>query len=850
MEEEQDMDESDCSHSWDIEDQHCDGDVLQSQSDYVEIAGGCRIYNASYMLPQTELDDAQRVGNCCEGNDESHFTFEKVEGPCVEDGAVPSQPRCISFLRCFIVVGALLVILFFLGLVPSNANLVTPLTSILPLISASRAHLPECRECDTSYLPRHSHVTSLARVYDIHQMCPSKNKAAPLPVTSLAIVHNFGLDVCENVVSADVNIVPPLLRPPFMLTPLKTRLQYTPPHIMLTALALVVSPYESVKWNPAAAARARLNWGQPPSCPIHSGETFQEHSTPWPTDTKLRTFTALVQLKGSLQSYATHCTMTSINTDFHGDVVLRFVDTLMKVSMCMNKVLLNVISSIDERVLYLEADTFSNETTTSAFTFKSCSEIYSLTDSLWVISFSELPDFVSILSPNTTLAVYWIIWGLIKLGFLLKFQSNHWDEHTTQIDKDDAGYSHSSKDGSCSPSVESNQDSSSPTVKSDCDETSSSSGENQSTIADDATYSDSSRYVMFSPCIESEQDNSPSIESYHDETPGSADSLCESQNTTANDIHCNPCLDYSQGESFNPWFESNHDDSSLSVESNHKETSGSADDLYGSQNTTTDLSDGRHISYEDKGSYRDTQDYVLRHIASLHRDNEKQLSREEELPNVDSLLQQPSVDQEGTTSCENGGNHCSSEKCLSSEITDTTSNTRVQSDSALPDSDTSSKANGKKRSQKILLICMLFTYMYHAMVFCRKWLLQKLWTRHSHDGNPSIHHQENSEQLPNKDAGCRMTGSFKKIGVVEDTAELVAEDDSQHKIPEEEPLGEEATEMRSGDLGEMTTRSIKTVYGKRYCRERCRRMCTDFWEERRRVCSPTSCRLCLCGTSS
>ena len=112
-----------------------------------------------------------------------------------------------------------------------------------------------------------------ALVAHIAQVSP--DTPAPQPEmshdTSIAVVYRFDFDVCKVTVPWNQNDIASILpevhfSPP--LPPLDTAAQHPPTHIAITALALLVPTYESVSKSPAAAARARINWGDHPVCPV------------------------------------------------------------------------------------------------------------------------------------------------------------------------------------------------------------------------------------------------------------------------------------------------------------------------------------------------------------------------------------------------------------------------------------------------------------------------------------------------------------------------------------------------------------------------------------------------------
>ena len=85
----------------DEEDECGEDDVSESELEDGEREGGYRLYSDSYILPQHRLDDAQRVENACEENEDSsslHEISHSVETVTyVEDGAVPTSGLPLSF---------------------------------------------------------------------------------------------------------------------------------------------------------------------------------------------------------------------------------------------------------------------------------------------------------------------------------------------------------------------------------------------------------------------------------------------------------------------------------------------------------------------------------------------------------------------------------------------------------------------------------------------------------------------------------------------------------------------------------------------------------------------------------
>ena len=394
------MEEQDfCDHEIDS-DKH----FSESELEYEEIGGGCRIYNSSYKLEQVHLED----GQCLEAEN-SAKSSPPTEVLYVEDGTVFCESTyMVVFISVLLIVllGALQSVSFFLVPTPFNEM---PLAPIWPLVH--RPNDSQSTNMKMNFLLKSSDITSLSRVYDLSNvqvMCPAS--AHPLPAhgdTSLAIVHDFGFDTCKNVISTDTLHVPAFLRSPITLKPRDFRSHFVPQHITLTALSLVL-PYESVMWDPRVAARTRIDWGHHPMCPIHS-EVVQEQDHLVSND---RFVTAYITNHWKVSLWASKGTMTW-HGDTHSDQTLTFLDVIVLISRCvMNFSLLiaRLASVFVTSVLHPE---FHEANTTVTFHYDVYRKMYSLTGISLVTSFQEYPRFVSELISSAIQVAHIVALGII-----------------------------------------------------------------------------------------------------------------------------------------------------------------------------------------------------------------------------------------------------------------------------------------------------------------------------------------------------------------------------------------------------------------------------------------------------
>ena len=380
MEEEQDL----CGEQRLIDsDEH----LSESGLDYEDIGGGCRIYNSSYKLEQVRLEDGQ-----CHEDSETESSAKPPPPTYVEDGTVFSEStykRMVAIVLLIVSLAVLQSISFFPVPTPFNEM---PLAPIWPLV-----HWPndsQSTDIEMNFLLQSSDITSLSRVYDLSNvqlMCPAS--AHPLPAhgdTSLAIVHDFGFDMCKDVISTDTVNVPSFLRSPITLEPLEFTPHFVPQQITFTALALVL-PHESVMWDPRVAARTRVNWGHHPMCPIPS-KVVQKCGH-------------LVSNDRFVSAYVTNHWKVSLRPKgtitWHGDTHSdkdMFVDMIVMISTCVMKLslliarLVSNMSVFVARVLHPE---FHEANTTVTFHYDVYREMYSLTGISLVTSFQEYPRFVS-----------------------------------------------------------------------------------------------------------------------------------------------------------------------------------------------------------------------------------------------------------------------------------------------------------------------------------------------------------------------------------------------------------------------------------------------------------------------
>ena len=167
-------------------------------------------------------------------------------------------------------------------------NTLTPTAMLPALLTNTRSLSPGiCKQPVEHSLPD-------ALVAHIAQVSP--DTPAPQPEmshdTSIAVVYRFDFDVCKVTVPWNKNDIASILpevhfSPP--LPPLGTPAQRPPTHIAITALALLVPTYESVCKSPAAAARARINWGDHPVCPVPPPSREDHTSSTMTCNTSLHT---------------------------------------------------------------------------------------------------------------------------------------------------------------------------------------------------------------------------------------------------------------------------------------------------------------------------------------------------------------------------------------------------------------------------------------------------------------------------------------------------------------------------------------------------------------------------------
>ena len=442
-----------CSQSCDSEDESCGESEIEPMPHEREVLeSGATVHSGTYNVPQADLEDAQRN----EEDAQHSENFSEANKSYTEDGnfeaTTPSRvTRLLCALLSFLVGAGLFSLFVAILLLAGSPSCSTPFTPILPLSNVCHAHLPKDPELNGSagymykYLPKLSEVTSLARVRDFTiklRVCPaSASKTKNVGVTSLAIVYDFRLNVCENVVTAGAaHSLPALLQPAFSLRPLEIRPHYPPQYIALTALALVVLPYEPITWTPRAAQRrARISWGDHPSCPITDGRA--DICAVDDVNTKATILLPVIPSGSNVTS------ITGFDTYVGSPWDMSFYKLLGEIVSAVTTLAKKCIAASTETILNTNNEAHSNPsssnvTNDTGFDNDTIEKIGEpLTQSLWEIDFYELPALLSTFSAVATLVKNWIVVGLLITfcgNFWLKFGAEGQDQHKTQRDKDDS----------------------------------------------------------------------------------------------------------------------------------------------------------------------------------------------------------------------------------------------------------------------------------------------------------------------------------------------------------------------------------------------------------------------------
>ena len=447
-----------CSQSSDSEDESCGESEIEFMP-YTKrfLESGATVHSGTYNVPQTDLEDAQRN----EEDAQHSENFPEANKSYTEDGNFEATTpwratRLLRALLLFLVGAGFLSLFVAFFLQAGSPSTSTPFAPMLPLSNVRHACLPKHPELNGSagymhkYLPKLSEVTSLARVRDFTiklRVCPaSASKTKNVGVTSLAIVYDFRLNVCENVITAGATHSLPALQPAFSLRPLEIRPHYPPQYIALTALALVVSPYEPVTWTPRAARRrARISWGDHPSCPITDGRA--DICAVVDVNTKATILLPVIPSGSNVTS------ITGFDAYVGSPWDMSFYELLGETVSAVTTLAKKCIAASAETVLYMNDEAHSNPSSSNVtndtrFDNDTIEKIGEpLTQSLWEIDFYELPALLSTFSAVATLVKNWIVLGLLITfcgNFWLKFGAEGQDQHKTQRDKDDI----------CQPSLE------------------------------------------------------------------------------------------------------------------------------------------------------------------------------------------------------------------------------------------------------------------------------------------------------------------------------------------------------------------------------------------------------------
>ena len=419
------------------------------------LESGATVHSGTWNVQQIDLEDAQRN----EEDAQHSENFSEANKSYTEDGNFEATWRATQLLLAlpFFLVGAGLLSLFVAFFLQAGSpSTSTPFAPMLPLSNVHHACLPKQPELNGSagymhkYLPKVSEVTSLARVRDFTiklRVCPaSASKTKNVGVTSLAIVYDFRLNVCENVITAGATHSLPALQPAFSLRPLEIRPHYPPQYIALTALALVVSPYEPITWTPRAARRrARISWGDHPSCPTTDGHA--DICAVLDVNMKATILLPVIPSGSNVTS------ITGFDAYVGSPWDISFHELLGETVSAVTTLAKKCIAASAETVLYTNDEAHSNPSSSNVtndtrFDNDTIEKIGEpLPQSLWEIDFYELPALLSTFSAVATLVKNWIVLGLLITfcgNFWLKFGAEGQDQHKTQRDEDD----------SCQPSLE------------------------------------------------------------------------------------------------------------------------------------------------------------------------------------------------------------------------------------------------------------------------------------------------------------------------------------------------------------------------------------------------------------